>query len=109
VNKLKIETSISLRTRDEEVEITVGSYLINNQPENTSLYYWRESTSEVDFVLSYDEKLLAIETKRGRGMTMPPPRACRSLPKSIKMSPQWLWEPMALPFPTSCCNRLKAG
>ena len=53
------------------VESAVGTHLINNKPENTSLYYWRESPSGVDFVLTYGEKLLAIEVKSGYDYAAP--------------------------------------
>jgi predicted AAA+ superfamily ATPase len=53
------------------VESAVGSHLINNKPENTGLYYWRESPYEVDFVLTYGEKLLAIEVKSGDDYAAP--------------------------------------
>jgi predicted AAA+ superfamily ATPase len=53
------------------VESAVGTHLINNKPENSSLYYWRESPSEVDFVLTYGEKLLAIEVKSGEDYAAP--------------------------------------
>ena len=53
------------------VESTIGSHLINNKPESSSLYYWRESPSEVDFVLSSGEKLLAIEVKSGEDYAAP--------------------------------------
>jgi len=35
------------------------------------LYYWRESPYEVDFVLTYGEKLLAIEVKSGDDYAAP--------------------------------------
>ena len=45
------------------VESAVGSHLINNKPENTTLCYWRENSNEVDFVLIDGVNLLAIEVK----------------------------------------------
>jgi predicted AAA+ superfamily ATPase len=53
------------------VESAVGTHLINNKPENSRLYYWRESPSEVDFVLAYGENLLAIEVKSGGDYAAP--------------------------------------
>lgn len=53
------------------VESAIGAHLINNKPERTNLYYWRESPSEVDFVLSYGEELLAIEVKSGKDYAAP--------------------------------------
>jgi uncharacterized protein len=45
------------------VESAVGSHLINNKSPETQVYYWREEPSEVDFVLTYGDKILAIEVK----------------------------------------------
>ena len=53
------------------VESAVGTHLINNKPENSGLYYWRESPSEVDFVLTSGEKILAIEVKSGSDYAAP--------------------------------------
>lgn len=53
------------------VESAVGAHLINNKPENTTLNYWRESPYEVDFVLVYGDKLLAIEVKSGDDYAAP--------------------------------------
>ena len=53
------------------VESAVGSHLINNRPDNSNLYYWRDSPHEVDFVLTYGEKLLAIEVKSGEHYAAP--------------------------------------
>ena len=53
------------------MESAVGTHLINNRPENSNLYYWRESPSEVDFVLTSGEKLLAIEVKSGEDYAAP--------------------------------------
>jgi predicted AAA+ superfamily ATPase len=47
------------------VESSVGAHLINNKPDDCTLYYWRESPHEVDFVLAKGQKLLAIEVKSG--------------------------------------------
>lgn len=51
------------------VESAVGSHLINNKPDNCNLYYWRETIKkkslEVDFILTYGDKLVAIEVKSG--------------------------------------------
>jgi predicted AAA+ superfamily ATPase len=53
------------------VESAIGSHLINNKPESFGLYYWRENSSEVDFVLNDSEKLLAIEVKSGDDYVTP--------------------------------------
>lgn len=49
------------------LESTVGAYLIN-QIRGTSiqLFYWRAGNQEVDFVLQWGSKLVAIEVKSGR-------------------------------------------
>ena len=57
--------------RSDRVDDAVGTHLINNRPENSNLYYWRESPSEVDFVLTSGEKLLAIEVKSGEDYAAP--------------------------------------
>jgi predicted AAA+ superfamily ATPase len=53
------------------VESAVGTHLINNKPENTTLHYWRESPNEVDFVLAAGDQLLAIEVKSGDDYAAP--------------------------------------
>lgn len=53
------------------VESAVGSHLINTKPENSELYYWRESPHEVDFVFKKGQKLLAIEVKSGLDFSTP--------------------------------------
>ena len=53
------------------VESAVGSHLINNKPENTTLHYWRESPHEVDFILAAGDRLLAIEVKTGEDYATP--------------------------------------
>jgi predicted AAA+ superfamily ATPase len=47
-------------------ESAVGAHLLNMAiKENYSLYYWRERNVEVDFVIEYKNKLMAIEVKTG--------------------------------------------
>lgn len=53
------------------VESSVGSHLINNNPEGCELHYWRESPDEVDFVLTSGKKILAIEVKSSSTYTTP--------------------------------------
>jgi predicted AAA+ superfamily ATPase len=49
------------------VESAIGTHLINNKIKgNYNLYYWRESNSEVDFVLEKGGKTVALEVKSGR-------------------------------------------
>ena len=49
------------------VECSVGEYLINqvNKTANAALYYWRENGGEIDFVVTYGNKMLGIEVKSG--------------------------------------------
>ena len=49
------------------VESAVGAHLINASiVENFNLYYWNESSHEVDFVLEKNGKLIALEVKSGK-------------------------------------------
>ena len=49
------------------VESTVGAHLLNQaRSYGAHIYYWREQDKEVDFVIEYKNKLLAIEVKSGR-------------------------------------------
>jgi uncharacterized protein len=58
------------------VESAVGAHLINQSiSERFQLYYWREGSNEVDFVLEHSGKTIAIEVKSGvkavnRGMDL---------------------------------------
>ncbi|HOO84162.1 MAG TPA: ATP-binding protein [Prolixibacteraceae bacterium] len=48
------------------VESAVGAHLINQSvSERFQLYYWREGSNEVDFVLMHSGKTIAIEVKSG--------------------------------------------
>jgi predicted AAA+ superfamily ATPase len=48
------------------VESTTGAFLANiTRSEGIRLYYWREGNYEVDFILEYRNKVLAIEVKSG--------------------------------------------
>lgn len=53
------------------VESTVGAHLINTASADCTLQYWRESPSEVDFVLSNARRILAIEVKSGAKYAAP--------------------------------------
>ena len=48
------------------VESAVGAHLINTATENMQVSYWRQSPYEVDFVLSIQKRITAIEVKSGR-------------------------------------------
>ena len=47
------------------VESAVGAHLYNLSFPDYQLYYWREDSNEVDFVLKKGNRLLAIEVKTG--------------------------------------------
>ena len=49
------------------VESAVGAYLLNQADEyDYKLYYWREREDEVDFIIEYNKRCIAIEVKSGR-------------------------------------------
>lgn len=56
-------------------ESSVGSHLINHSvSERYSLYYWRERNDEVDYVMEWNNRIIALEVKSGnkqanRGMS----------------------------------------
>lgn len=47
------------------MESVVGAHLYNTGHPDCNLYYWRESSREVDFVIERGKKLTAIEVKSG--------------------------------------------
>ena len=48
------------------IESVVGAHLINySRIENFNLYYWRHNNYEIDFVLSFDNKIIGLEIKSG--------------------------------------------
>ena len=52
------------------VESAVGAHLLNLADETGyKVYYWRNRDDEVDFVLEYNHKCIAIEVKSGRRTT----------------------------------------
>ena len=52
------------------VETAVGAYLINNaDAHDYKLYYWREASNEVDYILERRGETIAIEVKSGRRTT----------------------------------------
>lgn len=51
--------------RGRMVESAVGAHLHNSASADCRLYYWRDGTNEVDFVLERGERLVAIEVKSG--------------------------------------------
>lgn len=49
------------------VENAVGAYLLTQaEQRGFRVFYWRERSDEVDFVLQYGQKLIAVEVKSGR-------------------------------------------
>lgn len=52
------------------VETAVGAHLLNMADElDFRLYYWRERDNEVDFIIEYNRRCIAIEVKSGRRTT----------------------------------------
>jgi hypothetical protein len=51
-----------------QVESAVGAHLVNSGAGDVAVYYWREGTREVDFVIEKGPRLAAIEVKSGRLM-----------------------------------------
>ena len=47
------------------VESAVGAHLFNTATPDICVYYWRESSAEVDFVLERGPRVVAIEVKSG--------------------------------------------
>lgn len=50
-------------------ESAVGAHLLNSATPAISLHYWREESSEVDFILRRGPRLVAIEVKSGSRQT----------------------------------------
>ena len=49
------------------VESAVGAHLLNQADEyDYKLYYWRVKDDEVDFIIEFDKRCIAIEVKSGR-------------------------------------------
>ena len=49
------------------VEVSVGSYLVNEgMKHNIEVYYWRKGNREVDFIIAKGSDLVAIEVKSGK-------------------------------------------
>ena len=48
------------------VESAVGAHLCNSGLPDIKVHYWREPPHEVDFVLQYGQRILAVEVKSGR-------------------------------------------
>jgi hypothetical protein len=61
------------------VESAIGAYLLGDAEESDySVYYWRERSDEVDFVIVHQGDVVAIEVKSGRrGMSSGLPQFCQ--------------------------------
>ncbi|MCP5420139.1 MAG: ATP-binding protein [Gammaproteobacteria bacterium] len=53
------------------VESAVGAHLCNTASDTCQIYYWRESSNEVDFVLTSGPKMIAIEVKSSATFASP--------------------------------------
>lgn len=51
--------------RGRIVESAVGAHLYNTARPDTRLYYWRDGSHEVDFVLERGPRIIAVEVKSG--------------------------------------------
>ena len=56
--------------RGRVVESAVGAHLFNSATADIRLYYWREDSYEVDYVLHRDGRIIAIEVKSGTQMDL---------------------------------------
>lgn len=56
--------------RGRIVESAVGAHLFNTAPADIRLYYWREDSYEVDYVLQRGPRTIAIEVKSGTKMRL---------------------------------------
>jgi len=48
------------------IESAVGCHLIAHRGSDLQIYYWNESNAEVDFVLSWNNKVIGLEVKSNR-------------------------------------------
>ncbi len=52
------------------VESAVGAHILNSAEElDYKVYYWRERANEVDFIIEYNRRTVAIEVKSGKRTT----------------------------------------
>lgn len=61
----KSEAQADRSYRGRMVESAVGAHLHNTASPDCRIYYWRDGTNEVDFVLERGARLVAIEVKSG--------------------------------------------
>ncbi|MBP6095828.1 MAG: ATP-binding protein [Methyloversatilis sp.] len=59
----KAEAQADRSFRGRMVESAVGAHLHNTAPEDCRLYYWRDGTNEVDYVLERGGRLTIVEVK----------------------------------------------
>ena len=45
------------------VESAIGAYLATYKPNGLKIYYWKNGNAEIDFVLEYKKKIIALEVK----------------------------------------------
>ena len=60
------------------MESAVGAYLLGGAEEGSyNVYYWRERSNEVDFIIVRQGEVIALEVKSGRrGMNSGLPKFC---------------------------------
>ena len=56
--------------RGRIVESAVGAHLFNSATADIHLYYWREDSHEVDYILQRGRRIIAIEVKSGTKMNL---------------------------------------
>ena len=56
--------------RGRIVESAVGAHLFNTATSDIRLYYWREDSYEVDYILRRGQHIIAIEVKSGTKMSL---------------------------------------
>ena len=52
------------------VESAVGAHLFNTATTDIRLYYWREDSYEVDYILQRGQRIIAVEVKSGTKMNL---------------------------------------
>ena len=70
IPKMMVYNTALLKIWGRWAESAVGAHLLNMADETGyKVYYWRNRDDEVDFVLEYNHKCIAIEVKSGRRAT----------------------------------------
>jgi len=69
-NALSIESFDSIQKNPalwgRAVESAIGAYLLTFRKEGYTIYYWRQGDKEVDFIITYKDKVVALEVKTGK-------------------------------------------